>query len=152
MELTERLNADLREAIRARDELRRTTIRLVLSALHNAEIAAQRPLDEAMAQDVLRTQVKQRRESIEQYRNAGRDDLAAKEEAELGIILAYMPAQLGRDEVVGEARRIIDEVGATGPADMRRVMPPLMERLRNRADGRMVSEVVRELLAQRGGT
>ena len=149
MELTERLNGDLRQAMRDRDEIRRTTLRLLLSALHNAEIARQKPLDEAAAQDVLRTQIKQRREAIEQFRQGGRADLAAKEEQELAILMQYMPRQLERDEIVAEVRRVIDEVGAVGPADTRKVMPVLMARLRNQAEGRVVSEVVRELLAER---
>jgi uncharacterized protein YqeY len=151
MELTDRLNEDLREAIRSRDEPRRTTIRLLLSALHNAEIAARHPLDDRLAQDVLNTQAKQRREAAEQFRAGKREDLATREDQELAILEQYMPRQLDRDEVVDEARRVIEEVGATGPADLRKVMPPLMERLRNRADGRLVSQVVRDLLAASGG-
>lgn len=146
MELTDRLTSDLRDAMRAKEEPRRTTLRMLLSALHNAEIARQRPLDERMAQDVLNTAVKQRRESIEQFRQAGREDLATKEEGELAILLGYLPTQLARDEVAVEVRRVIAEVGAAGPSDMRKVMPVVMERLRGRAEGRVVGEVVRDLL------
>lgn len=170
VELIDRINQDLRQAMRDRDDLRRTTLRMLLSAVHNAEIAARPvsgdagtaattsivperpPLTEQMVQDVLRTQVKQRREAIDQFRRGSREELAQKEEAELVILSAYLPQQLARDEIAAEARTVIQEVGATGPADMRKVMPPLMERLRNRAEGRLVGEVVRELLAERAAS
>lgn len=170
MNIIDRLNQDLREAVRAKDELRRTTLRFVLAAIRNAEIGLRHApdaaakaveggaepiefpkLSEEQVMAVLNLQVKQRRDAMDQFRQAGRADLAAKEESELAVISHYLPRQLSRDEIVAEARRVAESVGAAGPADMRKVMPPLMERLRNRADGRVVGEVVRELLASRVG-
>ena len=165
MELIERVNQDLKEAMRAQDDVRRTTLRMLLSAVRNAEIAARgsgsgggatAPVagertvpPDSLVLDVLRTSVKQRREALEQYQAAKRDDLAHREEQELQILQSYLPAQLERSAVAAEVARIIEETGASGPADMRKVMPVAVERLRNRAEGRVVSDVVRELLAAR---
>lgn len=147
--MNERLAADLKDAMRQRDELRRSVLRMTLAALHNAEIAARgQPLDEAAELAVLTKEAKQRRESIEEFRKAGRPDRADQEEAELAILAGYLPEQVGRDEIVSAARAVIAETGASGARDIGKVMPVLMERLRGRAEGREVSEVVRELLSQ----
>lgn len=149
MSMNERLAADLKDAMRQRDELRRSVLRMTLAALHNAEIAARgQPLDEAAELAVLTKEAKQRRESIEEFRKAGRPDRADQEEAELAILAGYLPEQVGRDEIVSAARAVIAETGASGARDIGKVMPVLMERLRGRAEGREVSEVVRELLSQ----
>jgi uncharacterized protein YqeY len=147
MSLKEQLAADLKEAMRQRDERRRAALRLTIAALHNAEIAAGAELNETDAMGVLTTQAKRRRESIEEYRKAGREDLVETEEAELAFLVAYLPQQLSREEIVKAARQVVEETGASGPRDIGKVMPVLMEQLRGRADGREVSEVVRELLA-----
>lgn len=147
MSLEEQLAADLKEAMRQRDERRLAALRLTIAALHNAEIAAGGELDEADAMAVMATQAKRRRESIEEFRKAGREDLVEKEEAELAFLAPYLPQQLSREEIVQAARQVAEETGASGPRDIGKVMPVLMERLRGRADGRQVSEVVRELLA-----
>lgn len=147
MSLKERLSADLREALRQREERRRDALRLALAALHNAEIAAGRELDEAGVVAVLAREAKLRRESIEEFRKGGRQDLVEKEEGELAVLSAYLPQQASRDEIVDAARRAIQETGASGPKDIGKVMPVLMEQFRGRADGRAVNEVVRELLA-----
>ena len=149
MSLNERLAADLKDAMRQRDELRRSVLRMTLAALHNAEIAARgQPLDDAAELAVLTKEAKQRRESIEEFRKAGRPDRADQEEAELAILAGYLPEQAGRDEILSAARAVIAETGASGARDIGKVMPVLMERLRGRAEGREVSEVVRELLSQ----
>ena len=135
--------------MRQRDELRRSVLRMTLAALHNAEIAARgQPLDEAAELAVLSKEARQRRESIEEFRKAGRPDRADQEEAELAILAGYLPEQVGRDEIVSAARAVIAETGASGARDIGKVMPVLMERLRGRAAGREVSDVVRELLSQ----
>jgi uncharacterized protein len=146
MPLKEQLNTDLREAMRAREDDRRDTLRLVLSALHNAEIAAGKELEDGDVLAVLAKEAKQRRESIEEFRKAKRADLVAKEETELTIILAYLPQQATRDEIVEAAQRVVAETGASGPRDLGKVMPALMQQFRGRAEGRDVSDVVRELL------
>jgi len=147
MSLKQKLQDDLKQAIRDGDSNRKSTIRLALTAITNAEVQKRRELDEAETLAILSREAKQRRESVEEYRKAGRVDLVAQEEAELQILLSYMPAQMSRDEIVDRAREVIAEVGATSPAQMGSVMRRLMPALRGRADGRVVSEVVRELLS-----
>jgi uncharacterized protein YqeY len=147
MSLKERLNTDLRDAMRQRAELRRDTLRMALAALHNAEIAAGRELDDDGTLGVLAKEAKQRRESIEEFRKGNRPDLADKEEAELAVISEYLPQQATREEIMEAARRVVQETGASGPKDLGKVMPVLMQQFRGRAEGRDVNEVVRELLA-----
>ncbi len=147
MSFEDTIAADLKDAMRARDATRLSTLRMLAAALHNAQIAAQHELTQGEALAVVQKEAKQRRDAIEQFRAGGRDDLAAKETAELAILEGYLPKQLDRDEIVAEARRIMAEVGATSPADKGKLMGPLMEQLRGRAEGRLVNEVVTQLLA-----
>ena len=147
MSLQQQLAADLKDAMRERDERKRDTLRLTLTALRNAEIKSGEELDEAATLAVLAREARQRRESIEEFRKAGRQEMAEKEEAELRILSAYLPEAVSRDDVVEAARRVIEETGANGAKDIGKVMPVLMQQLRGRADGRVVNEVVRELLA-----
>lgn len=146
MSLKERLANDLQDAMRQRDEARKTAIRMTITAVRNAEVAAIKTLDDSEILGVIAKQVKQRRESIEEFQKAGRQDLVDKEHAELRVLESYLPAQMSRQEVTDEARRVIQEVGASGPRDKGRVMQALMPRLAGRADGRTVNEVVTELL------
>jgi uncharacterized protein len=147
MTLTERLEAAMRDAMRARDERRTLTLRMALAAAHNQKIARGRDLTDDEVVDVLTKQVKQRRESIAMYRSAGRDDRASAEEAEAAILTEYLPEQLSGAEVEELARTAITEVGASSPADMGRVMGRLSPQTKGRADGRLVSDTVRRLLA-----
>lgn len=146
MSLSERLEAAMRDAMRARDEQRTQTLRMAMAAAHNLKIERRRDLTDDEVVDVLTKQVKQRRESIEMYRAGGREDRAAAEEAEAAILAEYLPEQLGTAEVERLAREAIAETGASSPADLGRVMGRLAPQTRGRADGRMVSEVVRRLL------
>jgi hypothetical protein len=147
MSLKEQLAEDLKDALRAGDEPRKIAIRMVITAVKNAEVAAINPLDEAGVLAVIGKQIKQRKESIDAYEKAGRRDLVDKEAAELRVLEAYMPAQMPRDEIAAEARDVIAEVGASGPGDKGKVMSVLMPRLAGRAEGRTINEVVTELLA-----
>ncbi len=147
MPLNEQIAADLKDAMRQRDARRRDVLRLTLAALHNAEIAARDALDEADVAKVLAREAKRRRESIEEFGKAGRQDLVEKEEAELAVLSPYLPKQLSREEITEAARQVIQETGASGPKELGKVMPVLMQQFRGRADGRTVNEVVRELLA-----
>ena len=133
--------------MRQRDERRRDVLRFTLAALQNAEIAAREELDEPAAMAVLAKEAKQRRDSIEEFRKADRQDLVTKEEAELAVLSPYLPEQLSREEIAEAARQAIQETGASSPQEMGKVMAVLMPQLRGRADGRQVSEVVQELLA-----
>jgi uncharacterized protein YqeY len=147
MPLKEQLSNDLKDAMRAGDDVRRDTIRLALSSVHNAEIQAGAELDDDGVLGVLTKEAKQRRESIEEYGKANRVDLVQQETEELAIIEAYLPKQMTRDEVAAEARAVISETGAAGPADKNKVMPAIIARTKGRADGRLVNEVVTELLS-----
>jgi uncharacterized protein YqeY len=156
MGLRENIAQDLKEAMRAGDALRRDVLRGVLTAISRAEIpgaevedqgAGRRTLDETELLAVIDKQAKQRRDSIDAFRKAGRTDLAEREEKELAILAAYLPRQLSREEVIAEVSRLIAEVGARGPGDKSKVMPIAIARLKGRADGRTVNEVVTELLS-----
>ena len=147
MTLLEKLTADLKESLRHGDKLRSSVIRLAKAAIHNAEIAKGRSLEEAEVLEVLSREAKQRRESIVEFEKASREDLLSKEKAELSILLEYLPQQLSREESVAAARQVIQEVGARDLRDKGRVMGKLMPQLRGKAEGRVVSEVVDELLA-----
>ena len=149
MTLLERIESAMRDAMRARDERRTQTLRMAMAAAQNRRIELGRALTDEEIVDVLGKQLKQRRESIEVYRSAGREEQAGNEEAEAAILAEFLPEQLTVDEVEKLARAAIAETGAAGPRDMGRVMGALAPRTRGRADGRVVSEVVRRLLAER---
>ncbi|MGE5596294.1 MAG: GatB/YqeY domain-containing protein [Hyphomicrobiales bacterium] len=163
MALRDQLQSDLATAMRERDETRKSVLRMLTAAVRNAEIRtppagatdaeleemAKLPplvLDDAEVQALIQKQLKQRRDSIEQYRKAGREDLAAKEEAEAQVLESYLPKQAGRAEIEEAARKVIAETGASGPRDMGKVMPVLAKQFAGRADGRTINEVVRGLL------
>jgi len=151
MGLQDRLREELKEAMRRRDEVAVSTLRLLLSAIRNEEIALGVPkgqLDDPGVLKVVAREVKRRRESIEEFRRGQRPDLVAKEEAELAILEGYLPQKVSREEIVEAARRVIEEVGAKGPRDIGKVMPKLMAELRGRADGREVNAIVSELLRE----
>ncbi|HSE46884.1 MAG TPA: GatB/YqeY domain-containing protein [Gemmatimonadales bacterium] len=160
--LKDRIHADLADAMRARDEARKSALRLLMAAIRNAEIPAA-PEDEADLEriaaegkgaglddeaviEVIQKQVKQRRDSIDQYLKADRQDLVDKEQAELDVLETYLPQQASREEIEAAARKAVAETGAAGPRDMGKVMPVVMAQFKGRADGRVVSEVVRSLL------
>ena len=144
--LKEKLNSDLKQAMKGGDTVRRLVIRLVLSAVHNAEIARHSSLEDGDVLGIIAKEARQREESIEAFKQGERDDLVAKEEQELAILQEYLPEQITRDEIVAEARKIIDEVQAQGPRDKGKVMPKLIAQLKGKADGREINEVVTELL------
>ena len=147
MHLNAQLAADLKDAMRARDEIRRNVLRLTIAALRNAQISAGEELDEEAAMAVVSTEAKRRRESIAEFRKAGRQDLVEQEEAELAVLAVYLPEPLSRDEIIEAVRRVIEETGAVGAKDLGKVMPVLMQQFQGRADGREVNQVVRELLS-----
>lgn len=146
MTLKEQLRLDLADAMRSGDNEKRDTLRLLLAAVKQTEVDGQKSLDDAGVQAVLTKQAKQRRESIADYEQAGRDDLAEREKAELLIIESYLPQMMSREEIMDVATQTIANLGASGPKDTGRVMGSLMPQVKGKADGRLVSEVVRELL------
>ncbi len=147
MSLKEQLANDLKDAIRQSDEARKIAIRLTLTAIKTSEVEKGSELDDAAVLTHIAKQVKQRRESIDAYKKAERQDLVAQEESELAILQAYLPKQLSRDEIVQAAREVVAEVDASGPGDKGKVMSVLVKRLAGRAEGREINEVVTEELA-----
>lgn len=143
----QRLEADLKTAMRAGDQVTRDTVRYVLAAIKNAEIEKRGPLPLAEEEAVLRRLRKQLGDAVEQYRAGGREDLAAREEAQLAIVGRYLPPALDDGELAALAAEVVGELGAGGPKEMSKVMPILMERVGNRADGRRVSAAARVALA-----
>jgi len=145
--LKQKLTDDLKQAMRSGDKTKISVIRLVMSAIQNTEIARRTDLSDGDILGVIAKEIKQRRESIDAFKQGERPDLVAKEEAELAILQSYLPEQVTREEIVTEARRIIEEVGAQGPGDKGKVMPRIIAQLKGRADGREINAVVTELLS-----
>jgi len=145
--LSETIRSEMLDATRARDNVRRDTLRLLVAAVENGRIDAGHELSDDETLRVLQKEAKQRRESIEEYRKGNREDLVQQEQQELEIIQTYLPEQLSEDEVRRLVEETISEVGATGADDLRNVMGPLMKKLEGRADGRVANAMVRELLS-----
>jgi len=144
--LKQKLVDDLKQALRGGDTVRRSVIRLVMSAIKNAEIARQSSLNDTDILGIIAKEVRQRRESIEAFKQGDRPDLVTQEEAELAILERYLPQQMTREEIIEAARRVIEEIGAQGLGDKGKVMPKLIAQLKGRADGREINAVVTELL------
>ena len=144
--LRDKLADDLRQAMKTGDKPCVEVLRLLRAAVKNAEIAQQKPLEDPDVFAVIAKGAKQRRESIAEFQKGNRPDLVAKEEAELSILLEYLPQQMPRDEIIAAARQVIEEVGARGPGDKGKVMQKLMPQLKGKAEGRDINEVVTELL------
>jgi uncharacterized protein YqeY len=151
MTLRERLDADMKDAMRAKDQLRLDVVRAVKSAVKYREVEGDKAvvLDETGILQVLGSEIKKRRDSVEQYRAGGREELARKEEAEIAILQAYLPQQLGAEELARKVDEAIAKVGAKGPKDMGQVMKALLPEVQGRADGKAVSELVKQKLAPR---
>ncbi len=147
MTLKERLMADLYNAMRAHDALRRDVIRMTRAAITNAEIAMQHEASDAEVIDVLKREAKKRQESIDLFRQGGREDAARQEEIELVVLKTYLPQQLAEGEVREVVRQVIAQLGATGPAQLGAVMKRAMEQLKGQADGRLVNQIAREMLS-----
>jgi uncharacterized protein YqeY len=146
MNLKQQLQQDLKDALRARDEHRKSVIRLTLAAIVNAEVEKGGELDEGDMVSVVQREARRRQDTIVELRQVDRPEMLAKEETELAILEGYLPQLLSREEIAEEARQAIAEVGATGMGQMGPVMRQLMSKLQGRADGRVVNEIVRELL------
>ena len=152
MGLREQLMDDLKQAMRQQDDRRKVAIRSIIAALRQAETELGPGGERVSLKDddilaLIARQARQREESIAEYGKAGRADLVAEEEAELAILRAYLPQQMTREQIEAEVRQVLAEIGDSGPKDMGAVMKPLMARLKGRADGRLVNQIVRELLA-----
>ena len=146
--LKERLDGDLKDAMRNKDSIRRTVLRTIISEIRNAEIAKQEALDDEGILVVMTKQAQQRRDSIEAFKSASRSDLVESESAELKIISGYLPEQLSEDEIEVVITEVISQVEAKGSSDMGKVMKEIMQRVRGRADGKMVSAIVTSRLKE----
>ncbi len=147
MSLKDQLTADMKEAMKAKQTERLSTIRQLRGAIKNKEIELQQDLDDDAIISVISTLVKQRREAAQMYIDNDRPELAAKEEAEMAVLQDYLPAQLGEEEIKAIVTAVIAEVGASSMKDMGKVMPQIMARTKGAADGKLVNQLVREQLA-----
>lgn len=150
--IRQRLEADLKTAMRAGETATRDAIRYILAAVKNAEIDARGTGKEADPEAALRRLGKQLTDAIEQYEAAGRDDLAARESAQLTVLKRYLPAELSDEELNAVVAAAIAETGATGPKDMGRVMPVIIQRAAGGADGRRINAAVKAALASQPGS
>src|ERR1700754_2702060 len=147
MTLIDRISQDIASAMKAKEPTRLGALRMAKAALMNSEVQKARPLDEAESLQGMTSLIKQRHDSIEQFRNGGRNDLAGKEEAEIAILEVYLPPAMdaaGLEQLVNE---VVTELGASGPKDLGRVMKAVMPRLAGQAvDGKAVTEIVKRRL------
>lgn len=148
MSLKEKINSDLKDAMKSGDKVRLTTIRSLRALILEFEKSGKEkelgPEDEIT---LLTGAAKKRKDSIEQYKNANRDDLASKEEEELKIIQEYLPKQLGEEDVLNEVKKLADEIGATSKQDFPKLMPLAIKTLKGKADGKLIKETVDKVLS-----
>ncbi len=150
MSLREELKGELVKATKSRDRTRLSTIRLLISAIKNREIDLKRELRDEEVFQVISSMIRQRRESIEQFKLGNRQDLVDREEEELSILSSFLPPQLSQDEVVDIVKELIKDTGASGMKDMGMVMKEAISKVAGRAEGKMVSDIVREILSAGG--
>ncbi len=147
MTLKERLDAELKTAMKEKDAVKVSTVRLLKSAIKYREIELAKALDDPEIQGVVASEIKRRRDSVEQYRAGNRPDLADREEAEIRVLQGYLPAQLTLDELRAKVDEVVRRVGASGPRDMGAVMKALVPEVQGRAEGKTVSELVKARLS-----
>ncbi|MNI07354.1 Yqey-like protein [compost metagenome] len=147
MTLSERLNEDMKQAMKSQDKFRLSVIRMVRASIKNVEIDTKRTLDDNEVLDILSREIKQRKDSLQEFEKAGRDDLAAGLKEELIILAAYQPQQLTDEEVETIVKRTIEQVGASSKADMGKVMTALMPQVKGLADGKLVNQLVQQFLS-----
>ena len=146
MSLSDRLNEDMKQAMKSQDKFKLSVIRMVRSTIKNSEIDLKRPLDDNEVLDVLTREIKQRKDSLQEFTKAGRIDLADNLSAELVILAEYMPQQLSEEEVKAIVQQTIQQIGASSKADMGKVMTALMPQVKGRADGKLLNQLVQQLL------
>lgn len=149
MGLAEQLNNDLREAMKSGDNRRRDVVRFLRAAISNAEIEKRSDLTDDEIRDLIRYQIKQRRDSVELFRAGGRDELADEEEVQISILLPYLPQQLSRDQLTEIVQRVAADLDVRGQRDMSKLMPALIAETDGRAEGRVLSELARQELDRR---
>ena len=146
MNLSERLNEDMKQAMKSQDKFKLSTIRMVRATIKNLEIDLKRPLNDNEVLDILSREIKQRKDALQEFEKAGRDDLAANVKAEAEIIAVYLPEQLTEEEIKVMVQQTIQETGASSKADIGKVMSALMPKVKGRADGKLVNQAVQQLL------
>ncbi len=147
MNLAERLNEDMKQAMKDGDKFRLSTIRMVRASIKNQEIELRRPLEDDELIQVVSRELKQRRDSLQDFQRAGREDLVANVSAEMDIISQYLPQQLTEEEIKEIVLQTMQETGASSKADMGKLMGALMPKVKGRADGKLVNQFVQQLLS-----
>ena len=146
MSLSERLNEDMKQAMKSQDKFKLSTIRLIRATIKNLEIDLKRTLNDNEVLDILSREIKQRKDALQEFEKAGRDDLAQQVKAEAEILAEYLPEQLSEEEIKVIVQQTIQETGASSKAEMGKVMSALMPKVKGLADGRLVNQVVQQLL------
>jgi len=144
--LSERLNEDMKEAMRTKDKFRLSVIRMLRAAVKNAEIERKKQLDDREIEDILSRELKQRKDALAEFEKAGRQDLVDQTNAEIAVISGYLPEPLSEAQIAELVEQAIRETGASGRADMGKVMAFLMPKVKGRADGKTVNRIVQERL------
>ncbi|GAB2703372.1 GatB/YqeY domain-containing protein [Paenibacillus thermoaerophilus] len=147
MSLSERLNEDLKQAMKNQDKFKLSVIRMIRSAIKYVEIEKKKTLDDQEVLEILTREVKQRKDSLQEFQKAGRDDLVEPLQREIAVIGEYLPQQLSEDEIKAIVQETIQAVGASSKADMGKVMGALMPKVKGRADGKLVNQIVQQLLS-----
>jgi uncharacterized protein YqeY len=148
MTISEKLASDLKSALKANDRTKVSILRMVMAAIKNKEIEKGGLLSDDETMTVLNSFVKRGRESFEQFSKAGRDELAAKEKEEIEVVQSYLPEQLSEDEITGLIKETVTETGAEGPKDFGKVMKAVMAKTKGKADGKVVSGLVKKVLEE----
>ena len=146
MNLSERLNEDMKQAMKSKDKFALSTIRMVRSTIQNLEIDLKRTLDDSEVLDILSREIKQRKDALQEFEKAGRDELAATNRAEIELIQKYLPQQLSEEEIKVIVQQTIQETGASSKSEMGKVMSALMPKDKGRADGKLVNQAVQQFL------
>ncbi|GIP48221.1 GatB/YqeY domain-containing protein [Paenibacillus sp. DXFW5] len=146
MNLSERLNEDMKQAMKSQDKFKLSTIRMVRATMKNLEIDLKRTLNDNEVLDILSREIKQRKDALQEFEKAGRDDLAEQVKAEAEILAEYLPEQLSEEEIKVIVQQTIQETGASSKADIGKVMSALMPKVKGRADGKLVNQTVQQLL------
>ncbi|MNO24191.1 glutamyl-tRNA(Gln) amidotransferase subunit E [compost metagenome] len=146
MNLSERLNEDMKQAMKSQDKFKLSTIRMVRATMKNLEIDLKRTLNDNEVLDILSREIKQRKDALQEFEKAGREDLASNVRAEAEIIAGYLPEQLTEEEIKVIVQQTIQETGASSKAEIGKVMSALMPKVKGRADGKLVNQTVQQLL------
>jgi len=147
-DLKRKISDEIKQAMKSGDTVKRATLRMLIASINNAEIAKQASLDDSDILGIVAKEVKRHQESIDAFKQGNRPDLVAQEEAEMAILQGYLPEQMTRDDIVAAAREVVGVVGAQGPGDKGKVMKELMPKLKGKADGKEINDVVTELLGK----